>query len=67
MIELVFLACLAAGGTCQERIQSFLPDVGIMGCMITAQAQLAAWSEANPGYRIETWRCMYEGERELDA
>jgi hypothetical protein len=64
MIELVFVTCLALGNaTCEERVQSFLPDIGVMGCMMTAQQQLAQWSAAHPEHKIVRWTCGWSGAR----
>lgn len=62
MIELFFVTCLVATPQqCEERSLTFIPETGavagIMGCMMTAQAQLAQWSETYPGHRIERWSC----------
>ena len=47
MIELVFVACLAtAADTCAEHSLLRLPETGLMGCMATAQAQLARCQRA---------------------
>ena len=58
MIALVFIACLtAAPDQCEERAVALLPDVGLMGCMTTAQPQLALWSEQHPRHRVVRWSC----------
>lgn len=68
MIELAFIACLSASsGVCGERQILQLPDVGLMGCMTTAQARLAQWTEENPGYHIERWTCGWSNPTERDA
>ncbi len=68
MIELAFVACLAAnGGACGEKQILHLPDIGLMGCMTTAQAHLAQWTEAHPGYRIERWSCGWSNPDEREA
>lgn len=67
MIELVFVACLLTGSACEERVQALLPDSGLMGCMLTAQQQLAQWTDRNPGYRIKRWSCSFAGERPMRA
>ena len=46
MIELIFVACLKlAADACEERSKVHTAEIGIMGCMVTAQAELAAWTE----------------------
>ena len=68
MIELIFVACLTTGtGLCEEKVQAFLPDIGVMGCMMTAQQQLAQWAAAHPTHRIERWSCGWADERPSKA
>jgi hypothetical protein len=68
MIELIFVACLAtATGTCSERSLLLLPEAGLTGCMATAQAQLAQWGNAHPGYRVVRWSCRPAGASDVDA
>lgn len=68
MIELLFIACLTTNASaCGEQQILQLPDVGLMGCMVTAQAHLAQWTESHPGYRIAEWKCSWSvpGERDI--
>ena len=52
MIELIFVACLKlASGSCEERSHLHMAEIGIMGCMLTAQALVADWSGAHPEFR----------------
>jgi hypothetical protein len=68
MIELAFIACLASGSeACHERQIIHLPDIGLTGCMTTAQAHLAQWSETHPGYEIQRWTCGYRRPDARDA
>lgn len=68
MIELIFVACLAASNsTCGEKQILQLPGIGLMGCMTTAQARLAQWSEAHPGYEIARWSCGWSNPDEREA
>jgi hypothetical protein len=67
MIELVFVACLAAAGGCGEHHLLRLPETGLTGCMVTAQAQLARWGEAHPDHRVVRWSCRWTGASERDA
>ena len=59
MIELAFVVCLRVvnPALCEEKSIGFLPDVSLMGCMISAQPQLAQWAEVHPGQQIAHWRC----------
>jgi hypothetical protein len=63
MIELLFVTCLVAGGGCEERRTALLPEAGILGCMLSAQGQLAAWVAAHPEHRLERWTCGWAGAR----
>jgi hypothetical protein len=68
MIELLFVACLAtAADTCAEHSLLRMPETGLMGCMVTAQAQLARWGEAHPGHRVVRWSCRRAGASHRDA
>jgi hypothetical protein len=68
MIELVFVVCLAtAADNCTERSVLRLPEAGLTGCIATAQAQLAQWSDAHPGYRVVRWSCRLPGASDVDA
>lgn len=68
MIELAFVTCLIADPQiCEERSMTLLPEVGIMGCMMTAQPQLAQWSAAHPGHRITRWTCRDVARGEAKA
>ncbi len=59
MIELVFVACLAATPTtCEERRMQYV-NVSLMECMMGAQPQLAQWSETHPGWRVGRWQCRF--------
>jgi hypothetical protein len=58
VIQLIFTACLAAlPERCDEHSVALLPEIGVMGCMMTAQPQLAEWTERHPGHRVVRWRC----------
>jgi hypothetical protein len=57
MIELAFVACLAGSpSTCEDHGLRYA-DVSLMACVMQAQAQLAAWTEHNPGWDIQRWTC----------
>jgi len=58
MIELVFVACLAAApDTCDEK-RLLYTDITPMTCMMGAQPQLAQWVGAHPNFTIRKWRCQ---------
>lgn len=67
MIELAFVVCLRfSPALCEERSIPLLGDVGLMGCMMEAQPQLAAWIQSHPDRQVARWRCQplgAEGER----
>jgi hypothetical protein len=63
MIELVFVACLAAApAQCQERSLSYA-DLSLMTCMMGAQGALAEWKAQQPAWRISKWSCQIAGAR----
>jgi hypothetical protein len=60
MIELIFVACLRTDALlCEERTHLHMAEIGLLGCMVTAQAQLAEWSEAHPELRVVRWTCRW--------
>lgn len=66
LIELLFVACMAATPTnCEER-NLIYQGIAPMTCLIAAQAELAKWSDRNPGYTIASWTCrrLRHGARE---
>ncbi|MCB2053518.1 MAG: hypothetical protein KDE35_04665 [Geminicoccaceae bacterium] len=66
MIELVFLVCLAAApNACEEQVLPPEPDVGIVGCLMSAQPRLARWAETHPAHRIVRWRCSHIADRQV--
>jgi hypothetical protein len=59
MLELAFTVCLLASPEhCEGRSLLFV-DVSPMQCMMGAQTVLAPWSEENPGWQIDSYRCQY--------
>ena len=68
MIELIFIARLKlAANSCEERTKVRAAEIGIMGCMPTAQAELAAWAEARPRFEVVRWSCRSVGSAGLAA
>ena len=68
MIELAFVVCLRTmPDLCEQRSIAYLPDVGLMGCMMQAQPQLAQWSETHPNHTIARWTCQTTDTREIRA
>jgi hypothetical protein len=64
MIELVFVACLAASPSdCEER-NLIYDGITALTCIIAAQRELATWAEQNPGHTIAGWSCR---RPQLDA
>ena len=67
MIELLFVACVAAEPSdCRERSLLFT-DISPMVCMMGAQPELAKWSAQNPEFTIRKWRCQAVSFTERDA
>jgi len=53
MIELSFIVCLKTMmHLCDERSIYYLPDVGLLACMMQAQPQLAEWTAAHPELQV---------------
>ncbi|QBX33849.1 hypothetical protein E4L95_03560 [Paracoccus liaowanqingii] len=68
MIELLFVVCLSSEpASCRDRSMIFTEDIGLMGCMMGAQSQLAKWVETRPQERIVSWRCKAAGASERSA
>ena len=68
MIELIFVACLRTDALrCEEQSQLFTAEIGIMGCMVTAQAHLAEWSAGHPELEVVRWSCRFAGTGSLGA
>ena len=66
MIELIFVACLAASPEdCEEKALVYV-DVTPQACMMGAQPQLARWAETHPGWTIGRWKCQYVSTRHAD-
>jgi hypothetical protein len=64
MIELIFVACLTlAPDACEEHSKVYMAEIGLMGCMVTAQAQLAEWTAARPRFRVVRWSCRWVDTR----
>jgi hypothetical protein len=68
MIELAFVVCLrTTPDLCEERRISYLPEVGLMACMMQAQPQLAQWQEIHPHLSVARWTCQFSGTRGTEA
>jgi hypothetical protein len=64
MIVRVFLACLrATPDLCQEQRISYLPEIGLMTCMMQAQPQLAEWLQSRPDLTVARWTCQFSDPR----
>jgi hypothetical protein len=62
MIELIFVACLRTDALlCEERSHLYLAEIGLLGCLATAQAHLAEWSGAHPELEVVRWSCRFAG------
>ena len=67
MIELLFVACLAASpGDCRERSLVFT-DITPQMCLMGAQPELAKWVSAHPKFTIQSWMCQQVSFAEMDA
>jgi hypothetical protein len=59
MLELAFTVCLLASPDHCERRSLLFVDVSPMQCMMGAQSVLAPWSEQNPRWQIDSYRCQF--------
>ncbi len=68
MLELAFVVCLkATPDFCEERRLAYLPEIGLMACMMQAQPHLAEWLEAHPDVTVTRWTCQFSDKRAYDA
>lgn len=65
MLELAFVACLAADPQrCEDRALLFA-DMPMQACAVLGQTVLAKWAGEHPGWRVTGWTCRaLTGERE---
>lgn len=62
MLELMFVTCMAGDPqSCQDRSLLFAEEMGLMTCMVTGQAHLAAWVETHPKEVVREWKCQVAG------
>ena len=58
-IELAFVACLiSAEEQCKEE-KILAVEGTLLGCIVNAQAELAAWNQRYPGWQIKEFSCRY--------
>ena len=68
MIELLFTVCLIAEpDKCDDRHLTYAEAIMPMACLMGAQGELARWSEKNPKWQIERWRCRHVRSAARDA
>lgn len=66
MIAIVLSACLISDASvCREHRIPLTADVSAMQCVMTAQLQLARWSEEHPHWRIVRWKCRPGDQEEI--
>ena len=58
MVTLLLVVCSLASGSCVEHDATPPDGLGLMGCMVGGSQAAAAYVEANPGMRVDRWRCM---------
>lgn len=67
MVELFFVACLTSvPETCRDESLLYV-EVPLMLCVLQGQAQLAAWVERNPDWKVERWSCGPHDPTRLEA
>ncbi|MFT4150509.1 MAG: hypothetical protein QM656_09950 [Paracoccaceae bacterium] len=57
MIELAFIACLAAEPSACEKKSLTYAEISPMTCMIGAQPMLAEWAQSHPKWHVARWTC----------
>lgn len=61
MIELLAVVCTGAMA-CRDISYTYdARQVGMMTCMLGAQAELAKWSQSHPGWQVTRWSCGVVG------
>lgn len=68
MIELAFIVCLRlTPSICEEQRITYLPETGLMACLMQAQPNLATWIETHPNVTVKRWSCQRSDKRAFDA
>jgi len=68
MIELAFIVCLRlTPDLCEERRISYLPEVGLMACVMQAPPHLAQWLATHPQLTVVRWKCQRSEDRAIRA
>ena len=66
MIAIILSACLMNDASvCRDHRIQLLPHVSQMQCMMTAQPQIARWSEEHPQWRVVRWKCRSGRQEEI--
>lgn len=61
MVELLALVCTLMG-SCKDVSYTYdAQSIGMLGCMLGAQQQLAKWTETHPGWQVKKWSCGKAG------
>jgi hypothetical protein len=59
LIELAFIACMiSADDQCREE-NILAVDSTLLGCLVNAQAELAAWNQRHTAWQIKEFSCRY--------
>lgn len=67
MIELAFVACMAAAPRECENYSLLFTEITPMTCMMGAQPELAKWVAAHPNLQVKSWKCRVVSFAERDA
>lgn len=67
MIELAFIACLAAAPTTCRNESLLFVDVPLVICVQRGQIELASWTEKHPGWVVQKWLCRKHHPKRTEA
>lgn len=66
MITIILSACLIGDvHVCRDHRIPLTADVSTMQCMVSAQFQIAKWTEEHPQWRVVRWKCRLGQEEDI--
>jgi hypothetical protein len=65
LIELIVTVCaLSLPSQCEDQHFSFLADMSLNQCVMSAPPYIAQWTNEHPGWVAVRWGCDYGGSKE---
>jgi hypothetical protein len=65
LIELIVTVCaLSLPSQCEDQHFSFLADMSLNQCVMSAPPYIAQWTNEHPKWVAVRWRCDYGGSKE---